>query len=102
MGALVAQLTWRRHRERLDGLVLCAVAATFGPAVHERLATGVFAALLEAFSPPPRPLVGVAPDIADIVRHDRQWALGQFRPTSYGAMTRALAEIPVRLKVVDR
>jgi 3-oxoadipate enol-lactonase len=69
------------------------VAATFGRAVHEQLATGVFAALLEAFSPHPRPLVGVAPDIAEIVCDDPRWALRQFRATSYGAMPRALAEI---------
>ena len=53
MGSLVAQQVWRRHRDRVDALVLCAAAATFGRATHERLATGVFAALLEAFGPQP-------------------------------------------------
>jgi diacylglycerol O-acyltransferase len=94
MGSLVAQLTWRRHRERVDGLVLCAAAATFGRAAHERLATGVFAALLDAFSPPPGPPVPAAvSEVAETVLHDRQWAVGQLRATSYGAMLRALAEI---------
>jgi 3-oxoadipate enol-lactonase len=94
MGSLVAQQVWRRHRDRVDALVLCAAAATFGRATHERLATGVFAALLDAFGPQPGP-----PDPArlsvvdDIVMNDRLWALGQFRATSYGAMMRALAEI---------
>ncbi len=30
LGGPVAQLTWHRHRERLDGLVLCATAGRFG------------------------------------------------------------------------
>ena len=53
MGSLVAQQVWRRHRDRVDALVLCAAAATFGRATHERLATGAFATLLEAFGPQP-------------------------------------------------
>ncbi len=94
MGSLVAQQVWRRHRDRVDALVLCAAAATFGSATHERLATGVFAALLEAFGQ--QPALGAAarvPRVDDIVMHDRLWAVGQFRATSYGAMMRALAEI---------
>jgi 3-oxoadipate enol-lactonase len=94
MGSLVAQQVWRRHRDRVDALVLCAAAATFGSATHERLATGVFAALLEAFGR--QPALGAAarvPRVDDIVMHDRLWAVGQFRATSYGAMMRALAEI---------
>jgi 3-oxoadipate enol-lactonase len=94
MGSLVAQQVWRRHRDRVDALVLCAAAATFGSAAHERLATGVFAALLEAFSQhPARGAAARVPRVDDIVMHDRLWAVGQFRATSYGAMMRALAEI---------
>ena len=94
MGSLVAQHVWRRHRDRVDALVLCAAAATFGRATHERLATGVFAALLEAFGPQPgRPDPARLSVVDDIVMNDRLWALGQFRATSYGAMMRALAEI---------
>jgi 3-oxoadipate enol-lactonase len=94
MGSLVAQQVWRRHRERVDALVLCAAAATFGRATHERLATGVFASLLEAFGPQPgRPDPARLSVVGDIVMNDRLWALGQFRATSYGAMMLALAEI---------
>jgi len=94
MGSLVAQQVWRRHRDRVDALVLCAAAATFGRATHERLATGVFAALLEAVGPQPgRPDQARLSVVDDIVMHDRLWALGQFRATSYGAMMGALAEI---------
>ena len=72
MGSLVAQQVWRRHRDRVDALVLCAAAATFGRAAHERLATGVFAALLEAFGPQPqRPDGAPASVVDDFVRNDR-------------------------------
>jgi 3-oxoadipate enol-lactonase len=37
MGGAVAQLVWRRHRERLDGLVLCATAPYFAGRRPERL-----------------------------------------------------------------
>jgi 3-oxoadipate enol-lactonase len=94
MGSLVAQQVWRRHRDRIDALVLCAAAATFGRATHERLATGVFATLLEAFGPQPqRPERTRASVVDDFVMNDRLWAIGQFRATSSGAMMRALAEI---------
>ncbi|MBV9641651.1 MAG: alpha/beta fold hydrolase [Mycobacteriaceae bacterium] len=94
MGSLIAQLAWQRHRDRVDALVLCAAAAAFGRAAHERVAAGIGAVLLEAFSPQPRP--GTAPLLrrADQpVSNDRLWAVGQFRRTSHGAMLRALAEI---------
>ena len=94
MGSLVAQQVWRRHRDRVDALVLCAAAATFGRATHERLATGVFATLLEAFSAQPQWPEGTRASVVDdFVTNDRLWAIGQFRATSSGAMMRALAEI---------
>ena len=37
MGGPVAQLVWRRHRERVDGIVLCATAASFDGPRPERL-----------------------------------------------------------------
>ena len=36
MGGPVAMLTWRRHRERIDGLVLCATAPYFAGRRPER------------------------------------------------------------------
>ncbi len=94
MGSLVAQQVWRRHRQRVDGLVLCAAAATFRRAIHERLATGLSAALVDAFGPQPgRPDPVHLSVVDDTVTNDRLWAMGQLRSTSYGAMTRALAEI---------
>lgn len=37
MGGPVAQLMWQRHREKVDGLVLCATSHSFVPGVRERL-----------------------------------------------------------------
>jgi 3-oxoadipate enol-lactonase len=93
MGSLVAQLFWRRHRDRTDALVLCAGAARFGgTAAYRRLGTGLFAALLDTLSPQPARLAAAAsPDHGYF--NDYRWALGQFRATSSGAMMRALAEL---------
>ncbi|MEO6795247.1 MAG: alpha/beta hydrolase [Mycobacterium sp.] len=91
MGSLIAQLAWRRHRDRVDALVLCAGAATFAEAVPMRIGTSIFAGLLDAFSPHPGgPAV---PDPDKQMSHPYLWALGEFRATSVGAMLRTLAEI---------
>lgn len=37
MGGVIAQLMWRRHRDRVDGLVLCATAPYFAGSRPERL-----------------------------------------------------------------
>lgn len=95
MGSLIAQLAWQRHRDRVDALVLCAGAATFAEAVHMRLGTGLFAALLESFSPQPGPAASMPIPLQtdDAIPHPYRWAFGQFRATSPGGMLRALAEI---------
>ncbi|MCT7662075.1 alpha/beta fold hydrolase [Mycobacterium deserti] len=92
MGSLVAQLVWRRHRERVDGLVLCAAAAAVSRASYERLATGVFAALMESLSPAPR-RCGPAAAVSGGLFPDHFWVLGQVRATSVGGITRAIAEV---------
>ena len=92
MGSLIAQLVWKRHRERTDGLVLCAATAAVSRASYERLATGVFAALIEAASPPARRFAP-APGLNHGYLRDHSWLLGQLRNTSPGAITRALAEV---------
>jgi pimeloyl-ACP methyl ester carboxylesterase len=54
MGSAVAQLVWRRHAQRLDGLVLGAAPTGWWNGVPwERVGAGVLAALIEAFSPRP-------------------------------------------------
>lgn len=41
MGGPVAQLLWRRHRDRVAGLVLCATSASFVGTTRERVLAGV-------------------------------------------------------------
>lgn len=92
MGSLVAQLVWRRHRERVDGLVLCAATAAVSRAAYERVGTGLFAALLDSLTPGPRRCAPAG--AATSGRYaDYQWVLGQFRATSPGGITRAIAEV---------
>jgi pimeloyl-ACP methyl ester carboxylesterase len=92
MGSLVAQLVWRRHRQRVEGLVLCAAAAAVSRARYERIATGVFAALMETLSPSPR-RCGPSARVTSGYLRDHQWVLGQLRATSPGGITRAIAEV---------
>jgi 3-oxoadipate enol-lactonase len=47
MGGPVAQLLWQRHRDLVDGLVLCATSSGFLPAARERV---VFQTLMAAAS----------------------------------------------------
>jgi 3-oxoadipate enol-lactonase len=37
MGGPIAQLVWKRHRSRVDGLVLCATAARFASGSEQRI-----------------------------------------------------------------
>lgn len=92
MGSLVAQLVWKRHRERVDGLVLCAAAAAVSSAWYERLATGVFAALVENLSTAPRRGEPAAVVTGGLLP-DHRWILGQLCTTSPGGITRAIAEV---------
>jgi 3-oxoadipate enol-lactonase len=50
MGGLVAQLVWRRGRERVAGLVLAATAPSFSGTVGDRLYFGGLAALVRAYA----------------------------------------------------
>jgi 3-oxoadipate enol-lactonase len=46
MGGAVAQLTWRRHPDKVEGLVLCSTATHFPPDPSRARLTSVVAALL--------------------------------------------------------
>ena len=41
MGGPIAQLLWKRHRSRIEGLVLCATACQFGSSERRRLSRAV-------------------------------------------------------------
>lgn len=53
----------------------------------------LFAALLDAFSPPPRSPAAVVLSAAELISNDSERLLGQVRATSPGATTRAIAEL---------
>jgi 3-oxoadipate enol-lactonase len=93
MGSAVAQLVWRRHPHRLDGLVLgAAPTGWWNRVTWERLGAGVLAALIEAFSPRPGLPRAAVPDDESDVGNDLLWVLDQFRSTSPGGIIRAVAE----------
>ncbi len=101
MGGAVAQLVWKRHRRRVDGLVLAATARNFRGKTTERLwfsatqlamkrwgngvrdrAERLAARLAEL----PDGLTADAPKVAP-------WAMSEFRSTSAWAMLAAIDEI---------
>ena len=93
MGSFIAQLVWRRHPQRVDGLVLCAATAAYNRASYERLATGVFAAMIEALTPRPSGPATPRASTDEFISNDSQWLVGQLRTTSPGAISRAIAEL---------
>jgi 3-oxoadipate enol-lactonase len=97
MGGAVAQLAWRRHRERVDGLVLCATARNFKGARRERLYFPlVTAAML--------PLHGYAkgrvdrlaetlPDLPSLDASTPAFGRAEFRSTSAWSIPAVMAEL---------
>jgi 3-oxoadipate enol-lactonase len=101
MGGAVAQLVWKRHRNRLDGMVLAATARNFRGKVTERLwfsftqlamtrwGEGVrnrVERLAATLTDDPSPLSSTDPVVAP-------WAMAEFRSTSAWAMLAAIDEI---------
>ncbi|MCX7620165.1 MAG: alpha/beta hydrolase [Acidimicrobiales bacterium] len=83
MGGPIAQLVWRRHRDRVTGLVLCATARNFRGRPSERALFGALGtvALASRFTPP-----SWHEAIRDRVLRDRladlpesRWALQEMR-----------------------
>lgn len=90
LGSLVAQLTWKRHHDRVAGLVLCASTTTFRQLPRERLFHAGYGGAIRRL----RPGAGALPLHAAASRtSDRRWALRQFRQTSPAAISRVIAEV---------
>lgn len=101
MGSVVAQLVWQRHRDRVDGLVLCAGTRSFRVGRHERVGL----ALLErAMTPLGRHareraerlaarLLDCPPGMSAADVAVSSWAMKEFRSTSFWAMLAAVGEI---------
>ena len=116
MGGPIAQLMWRRHRDRVGGLVLCATAADFTSRIDVRPLAGALQQLHEVTSLVPaalrqglaRPLIAsVLPDralrdgVLDAMNQHAEpaireagSAIGRFRSTSW------IGEIDVPVVVV--
>jgi 3-oxoadipate enol-lactonase len=78
MGTLVSQLVWRRHRERVAGLVLCAGTTHFAATPRRRDTVHLVGTRIAAVAAKQRRLVV---DALDQTVDDR-WAWRQFRATT--------------------
>jgi 3-oxoadipate enol-lactonase len=98
MGGLVAQLVWRRHGERVDGLVLCATARNFRGARREKLFFPLMTAAMVPLSPYARKRVErLAVTLPEVpcppAESPRNWGLSEFRSTSAWSMPAVLREL---------
>jgi pimeloyl-ACP methyl ester carboxylesterase len=101
MGGAIAQLVWRRHRHRVDGLVLAATARNYRGKVAERLWFWITATAMARLSERARlgmsrlgealPSLPVSMSSSDATVSP--WAMAEFRSTSYWSMLAALDEV---------
>jgi 3-oxoadipate enol-lactonase len=92
LGGPVAQLMWRRHPDRVSGLVLCATSRNFGGTPQERafystLIAGIYGIQALRYLPGPFHEPSPTPTselIEGQVEHGRiaPWAIGELRQTS--------------------
>lgn len=98
MGGAIAQLVWRRHRDRVEGMVLAATARNFRGRPQERLWFGITGMAMNRFAV--RARLGMermssrladtpAPLTADASKVG-PWAMGEFRSTSAWSLFAAM------------
>jgi len=95
LGGPVAQLMWRHHRDRVDGLVLCATSRNFRGKPHEKwgfwamwgavTALRLVDAIPRPHRPPPALVPPPAPDALDGLRLP-QWAFREMLRCTPAAM----------------
>jgi 3-oxoadipate enol-lactonase len=101
MGGAVAQLVWKRHRDRVDGIVLAATARNFRGKVTERLWFAMTAGAMKRWGHRARAgMLRVASALHDTpqplsssVERVAPWAMTEFRSTSVWSMLAAIDEI---------
>jgi 3-oxoadipate enol-lactonase len=101
MGGAIAQLVWRRHRSRVEGLVLAATARNFRGKVVEQMWFTLTTAAMRRWGE--RARLGIErlgarlPDVPIGLTADAAkvgpWAMAEFRSTSAWAMLAALDEL---------
>ncbi|HVS67618.1 MAG TPA: alpha/beta hydrolase, partial [Mycobacteriales bacterium] len=98
MGGAIAQLVWRRHRHRVDGLVLAATARNFRGTAQERLWFRMTGVAMNRFSARARlGMERMSSRLADTpaaltadAAKVGPWAMAEFRSTSAWALFAAL------------
>jgi pimeloyl-ACP methyl ester carboxylesterase len=101
MGGAVAQLVWKRHRDRVDGMVLAATARNFRGKVSERLWFAITTNAMHRWGDRARAgMLRVASALQDTpeplsssVERIAPWAMTEFRSTSVWSMLAAIDEI---------
>lgn len=98
MGGGIAQLAWRRHADRVDGLVLCSTGPYFSSLDPEELARdvrmGSIAARFDRFLPVPSD-----ERLDDWSQHPAKWGISQFLSTpmsKMGAFSEAMSNFDSR------
>ncbi|HEX3822896.1 MAG TPA: alpha/beta hydrolase [Mycobacteriales bacterium] len=101
MGGAIAQLVWRRHRARVEGLVLAATSRNFRGKPRERLWFTLTNAAMGRYGQRARlgmeslasrltdPPLGLTADAAKV----GPWAMAEFRSTSFWSLLAALDAI---------
>lgn len=86
MGGLIAQLVWKRHPERVEGLILCSTARNFRGKRYEKLLFPVMSAALVPLSPMLRSranrVASALPALPSAASAEKDWGLIEFRSTS--------------------
>jgi pimeloyl-ACP methyl ester carboxylesterase len=101
MGGAVAQLVWRRHRNRVDGMVLAATARNFRGKNTERLWFGLTQVAMRRWGDAVRTRserlhATLADEPAGLSSEEQRvapWAMGEFRSTSAWSMLAAIDEV---------
>jgi 3-oxoadipate enol-lactonase len=98
MGGAIAQLMWRRHPERVAGLVLCSTARNYRGATRERF---FFPVLTAAMHPLSRlaltrveRMAATLPELPSLeIADPAAWGKAEFRSTSAWSMPEVLGEL---------
>jgi pimeloyl-ACP methyl ester carboxylesterase len=97
MGGTIAQLFWKQHPHRTQGLVLCSTTRNFRCARREKLFFPLLAAAMLPLSPYARGRVeryaATVPDLPELNCTDKGWGKREFRSTSAWSMPEVLAEL---------
>ena len=101
MGGAVAQLAWKRHPDRVEGMVLAATARNFRGKATERLWFGITASAMNRWGHRARAgmlrvasALHEAPEpLSSSVERVAPWAMTEFRSTSVWSMLAAIDEI---------